>query len=112
MDLIQRIEDILINYYKDETTFIKSNINSMIENFEQYFLESLKNEKNMINKLSLQLDNRTIYIENIDDNITKKTINNLQNTINIINNIKMQIKDSINKEMDLKDNYFLPQSKF
>ena len=110
IDLIQRIEEILTNYYKDETTLIKSNISTIIENFENYLFESSEKEKNMISELSQKLDNNIFKIEDTDDNIIKKVIDDLQNSINILNDIKMQIEYLINQEMNLNDNYFLPQS--
>ena len=110
MDLIQRIEEILINYYKDEANLIKTNINSMIENFENNLLESSKKEKEMISKLIPNLNNGTLYIENKDYNKSNETINNLENTINTLNNISIQIKNLIQNQLELKENdYFLSQ---
>ena len=112
MSTVQKAEDILKNYYKNEVLLIKSNLNSLINNFESEFLESIKNENNMIKELYQKIQNKTFYIENIDNDTNQKTINNLYNSPILINNTKNKIKELINKELDsnLKGEYFYSEN--
>ena len=109
---VEKAQNILENYYKNEANLILSNINEMINNFEKYLEEAINEEKNMITQLNKKLENNTFRINNItDDNndLLNKTINNLYDSSVLINNITYKIKELINNELDMEGNYFISQ---
>ena len=111
MDIIEKVEKILENYYKNEKDLIiNSTIYSIIENFEGNLSQSSEKEKDMIMELYKKLENKTILIENSTDNSLQETINYLSNINLLINNIKDKIKNLINNEIKLKGEYFRAES--
>ena len=102
MNTVENASEILENYYKNETVLIKSKINVIIEDFENNLLQNIQDELTMVNQLYQKLENKSFYIDNIDDELFEKTINNFQNLIQRVDNIVDEIKSMIFKEMDLK----------
>lgn len=109
MKVVLQAQEILENYYKNEAKLIKNNISSIIEEFENSFSKSSEEEENMLIELYKKLENKTFYIENITEELFQKTIDNLANSTIMINDISNKIKDLINKELDLKGEFFLSE---
>ena len=109
MNTAENASEILENYYKNEATLIKSKINMTIEDFENNLLQNIEDELTMIKQLCQKLENKNLYIENIDDELLEKTINNFHNLTQKIDDIINKIKSMILKEMDLKGEYFLSE---
>ena len=106
---IQNAKEILENYYKNEATFIKSNINSVKEDFENYLLQYTIEENNMIKQLYQKLENKNFFIDNADEISYQNTIKYLNSSADKINDIVSKINSLINKELELKGDYFLSE---
>ena len=109
MNTVENASGILENYYKNEASLIKSKISMAIEDFENNLLQNIQNELDMVTELYQKLENKSFYIDNIDEDIFQETINNFHNLTQRIDDIINKIKNMIYNEMDLKGEYFLSE---
>lgn len=107
-DLIFKIQDILMNYYKNENNSILSKTQNLFGNFENRLLNSIKSEAQKINDLLPKLEENSTEIESGTEEDSQKLIANLKNSKNYIFTIISRIKENIMKSLGLKDNnYFI-----
>ena len=110
MNTVEEAQQIFDNYYINEALLINSNINSIIEDFKKYLLEYSGNEIKMIEELYQKLEDETFSIENIDDNLSQETINNLKNSTNVIEDIIQKVQQLIVNKLDKKGEYYITES--
>ena len=107
IELINEVKNIIDYFYKNETDLIVTEVDSLITNFENNITNLIDKDIKFINNLIEQLKNKNVSIENATDNDLETIIANLDNSKHYISKIILEIKKSIKKEMNLKDNGYL-----
>ena len=107
---IKRARNILMNYYKNEKDLIVPKVKEILGQFENITIDSIEKQIKLINNLNSKLENKEMNIENSNEEDYNKTIINLHNSNNYINNIINLFKIKVEKEMGLKDGYFISQN--
>ena len=107
-DTIIKVQDILMNYYKNENNSIVPKTEKFLESFENNLIKSIQSETKKINDLLQKLEDNSTEIESGIYEDSQKLIYNLKNSKNYIFLIINTIKEKIIKSIGLKDNkYFI-----
>ena len=111
ISVIEKASQILLNYYENEKKLIVPEVNSTMESFENITIESIQKQINLTKKLKQKIENRNSTNFTING-VTKKEdydkiITNLDNSTNYIKKIIKLFQEKVNKEMDLKNGYFI-----
>ena len=105
---IEKAEYILNNYYINEKDKIITEVESLLNDFEDSFNTSLKKAKNNLNTIYKRIENRTIEIEGFEENDYENINSNISNILNNLDTILTRVKSYVRKEMGLKsNNYFI-----
>ena len=107
---IEEAKEILMNYYLEEKDKIVSEVERVLEKYEEITLESIQKQLNLMDKLTLKLENNNLTIDTAIEDDYKRIIVNLQNSNNYIAKINNLFKNKIRKEMGLKDGFFISQN--
>ena len=105
---IDKAQNLLLNYYKDEYNLILPKINSLLKEFEDSTKESIQKEEKIVDNLYTKLEKKQVSIENANSEDYRNINLDLYNSKNYISEIINKAKDKIKKEMDIKDSeYFI-----
>ena len=108
MNIIEKSENILKNYYINEKKKIIPEVELILKNFEDSFNTTLKKAKNNLNSLYTRLINKTLEIEGVEENEYENIISNVLKSINNLDIIMKKIEEYVREEMELKENdYFI-----
>lgn len=108
VDIIQNAQNILENYYINEKNLILSNIDELLNSFEQNMYSALEIEIKKIDFLYTRLLNGSYSMESGNEENKEKLLLNLENSKSYISNIINKVKQFIKGELGLKDNdYFI-----
>ena len=107
ISIIETVEKILMNYYKDEFNLINTKVEQTCKVFEDAITNSLKKQNTFVISLYGKLINGNYSIENANEEKINEIINNLNYIIYYMNELIFKIKTKLKKEMDIKDNGYL-----
>ena len=107
INTIQEAQKILMNYYINEKGLIIPKVETILKQFEDFTIQSIQKQINLVNNLTSKLENGNLTINEATEEDYKKIIANLHNSNNYISNIINLFKKKIRNEMDLKDDYFI-----
>ena len=108
INIINKVKNILFNYYKNEKDLITPKIELIIKELENNLKASIGKESNIIKDLYLKIKNKNITIENANDEDYTKILSSISNSNNYINNIINNLENKIKNEIKLKDSdYFI-----
>lgn len=108
VDIIQQAQNILENYYINETNLVVSKIQEILDEFEISANNTLNEEINKINILSENLVNKVYTINSASEEEYENLKANLINSKKYIYDIIKKVKDFIMEEIGLKNNgYFI-----
>jgi hypothetical protein len=108
---IIEVQNLLLNYYKDEYELIIPKINSLLEQFEKATKESIQKEEKIVDNLYMKLENKNVTIENANEDDYRNIKLDLYHAKSYINEIIEKAKEKIRKEMNLKDSGFFISNK-
>ena len=105
-DIIDNIQELLLNYYKNEGGNITGAVNTLIDNFIIEYNKSILKEKNKIINLTeiIEKNYMNINIENGTEEDKSLFLSNLKDSIEIYDSIIIKVEELIKKEMNLKEN--------
>ena len=108
MDIVLNAQNILENYYINEKNLILSNIEELLNSFEQNMYSDLEKEIKTIDVLYTRLLNGSYSLESGTEENKEKLLLDLENSKSYISNIINKVKQFIKGELGLKDNnYFI-----
>ena len=104
---IEKAQNILENYFKNEFNLIYPKVEELLKDFEDTSIASLQKEKKIINNLYNKLQNKNFTIDLANEEDYKNIILNLYNSDKYITDIIDKIKDYYKDEIGIKDSGFL-----
>ena len=107
VNTIIEAKNILMNYYINEKDLIIPKVDKILKDFEQIVKESIQKQVNLVNNLNSKFENNNLTIKDANEEDYKKIITNLDNSNKYINNIIVLFKNKVEKEIDLKNGYFI-----
>lgn len=107
VNAIKEAKNVLMNYYINEKDLIIPEVNEILKQFEEITMKSIQRQLNLVNKLNEKLENNNLTIIDANDEYYRGVITNLYNSKNYINQIIELFKKKVEKEMDLKEEYFI-----
>ena len=107
VNIIQKMKEVLDNYYKNEYNIIYPKVQEVIALFEESTQDSLKKELSSLNDLCEKITNKIYSINNINNDQYQTVVLNFQNFNKYTNDIINYIKNYIIEIINIKENgYF------
>ena len=104
--IIKTAQNFLMNYYKIENETINYKIESLEKDLENLIKNSVIKEINSVNEIYSSFTNESMSLEGGDEEDYETFKNNLNQINNYIPKIINEIKNKIEKEIDIKDSNY------